>query len=165
MLLESSKAPLAQILVAYWGAVGIDVKLDVKEMGVWRSITRKKAHEEMSMYVSTNVHPRGLRNFGTNETQNQSFINDARANEIHDVLIPKLQIVKNAELDKILKEFFPYALEQAWWVETPNPYVYTFWQPWVKGYGGEWGVGVCNRLNFPIWIWADMDQKKMMAGK
>jgi len=108
--------------------------------------------------VHTNVGPRVFRNFRPDQSQNASYIDDPKANAVWDI-VPSNIVVNNAKVDQALKEFYPYSLEQAWHVETPNPYIYTMWQPWVKGYGGEWGAGHCNRLNFPYWIWYDQDLK------
>ena len=73
-------------------------------------------------------------------------------------------VLDNDLVDRTLKEIYPYALEKAWYLETPSPYLFTMWQPWIKGYGGETTVGLSDRYSFPKWIWCDQDLKEEWTG-
>ncbi len=42
---------------------------------------------------------------------------------------------------------------------------YNLWQPWVKGYHGEYIVGFDNGPNFAQYLWLDQDLKEEMAGR
>ena len=139
------------------------MEIDVREWGVWTSIRQKRAHEEMLMSVYTNVGARTPANVDPKRSQNASMVDDPRCNELIK-LVEENIVLDNDKVDKALKEEDPYQLEQAWHVETPNPYVYCMWQPWVKGYGGEWTVGQCAQFNFIQWIWCDQDVKEEMTG-
>ncbi len=68
--------------------------------------------------------------------------------------------------DRLLKEVALYGIDQAYYIQTPRPYLYRLWWPWVKGYNGEWtvGFGSSSSYNFPIYIWYDQALKKEMTG-
>jgi hypothetical protein len=66
---------------------------------------------------------------------------------------------------QLAKEITPYVLEQAYWLHLPDPYAFTFWSPWLGGYHGEFTTGWSqHHLDFPQYIWVDMDLKKHMLG-
>jgi len=51
----------------------------------------------------------------------------------------------------------PYVLENAWYIETPQPYSYSFWWPWLKNYNGE------AMTAFYQYAWIDQSMKKTMG--
>ena len=56
-------------------------------------------------------------------------------------------------------------LEQVYWIQCPNPYVFNFWQPWVQNYYGVNSIGLANRRCWPVYVWLDQDMKKEMRGR
>jgi hypothetical protein len=64
-----------------------------------------------------------------------------------------------------LHELVPYLVDLAWSIETPTPYFYTMWQPWVGGYHGETAVGRANHGDWPIYVWVDQDVREYYTGQ
>jgi hypothetical protein len=68
---------------------------------------------------------------------------------------------KNIEL---LQSIYPWIMEQVWSIELPADYINFAWQPWVKGYGGEWTVGYSEPMSFVKYPWLDLDLKEELTG-
>jgi peptide/nickel transport system substrate-binding protein len=74
-----------------------------------------------------------------------------------------------AERMGLAKQANIYGTSQHFYVGFPVPYVYSFWQPWVKGYNGEPGLSGVS----PIYgisavlarIWIDTDLKSKLVGQ
>lgn len=69
------------------------------------------------------------------------------------------------ERNRKLKELGVYAMSQAWEIACPGEYTYTFWQPWLKSYSGEYTVGPTDSFSGPFAgpIWVDQELKKAMG--
>ena len=160
----SPKVDTLSIIKAYWADIGVDLKLDVKESAVFRSIAVGKTHKEMIFYAMATVAPHAYCSHQPGGIHNYAMINDPRCNEAWDVVRANV-VVNDEKANQALKEVFPYILDQCWHIETPSPYLYIFWQPWVKGYSGAWTVGYNEPYAFPTWIWYDQDLKEEMTGK
>ena len=61
-----------------------------------------------------------------------------------------------------MPNFSVYVNEQAWKIFLPAEYLYSFWQPWLKNYYGEY-VGSDQRLNWTQYAWLDQEMKKAMG--
>jgi hypothetical protein len=47
----------------------------------------------------------------------------------------------------------------------PLPNNYIFWQPWLRGYSGELGIGhVWGYEGFWQYVWIDLDLKAKITG-
>jgi len=148
----------------YWAKIGVDLELQVKEVGVYRSIMVGRTHEQMIMAEAPNGANFKLLSFRPESYFNWSMVDDSRCNEAWRKIAP--QVVRNwPEVMRILRELIPYALEQAWSIQTPTPYFYTMWQPWVKGYHGESDVGFGNYPSFLMFVWYDQELKSKMTGR
>ena len=69
-----------------------------------------------------------------------------------------------AKQNKMIKALPLYFLEQAYVINGPNAYFFTFWQPWLKNSEGEsfmtyFGFGYSYAYN-----WVDQKLKKEMTG-
>ncbi len=63
------------------------------------------------------------------------------------------------------RQLVPYILEQAPVIAVPNPYLYMFWQPWVKNYHGEGMVDYSMGNVSTTWMWLDQDMKASETGR
>jgi len=64
-----------------------------------------------------------------------------------------------------MKELTPYILDLNLALAFPGPFVYNFWQPWVRDFNGERTVGYIINYNAGRWIWYDQDMKESMIGR
>ena len=90
------------------------------------------------------------------------MVDDERMNETYDLMLPNI-VVNDAKVHQLQRDIYPYIMENFWFVETPSPYLWTMWQPWIKGYHGEVNAGYANWDNFQYWIWYDQELKEEMG--
>jgi peptide/nickel transport system substrate-binding protein len=147
-----------------WAKIGVDLNLDVREYAVYNSTLMLRSHKEMAFAYLSSVAPHVMLNFMPTFFQDWAMVDDARVKEAYEI-VRKNVVVNEPEANRALREVYPYILEQAWYVETPAPYNFTVWQPWVKGYNGEFTVGYSQPYNYPIWLWYDVALKEKMTGK
>jgi len=70
------------------------------------------------------------------------------------------------KLAAIMKESSMYYLQQVWYILLPSTYQYSFWQPWLKSYGGEYQMGYANLwCAYPRYVWLDLNLKEKMTGR
>ncbi len=156
---------LLSIVKDYWAKIGVELKLDVKEAGVYSSMGFSRTFKHMYVWgVAGFVGYRMLYVLPGN-IWNQGQVDDPKINEAIATMTPTetflLNPVKKAQ---ILKDITPYILEQAYHINLPGPFYYTFWQPWVKGYSGEIHVGYSDYYQWIKYAWLDLDMKESMTG-
>ena len=66
---------------------------------------------------------------------------------------------------RAMSERVEHLFDQAYTITLPDPYVYTFWWPWVKGFQGEESVGKHNTHPEAVYGWLDQYLKKELTGK
>ncbi len=158
----TNQVDLLSIVKDYWAKVGVELRLDVREYATYRSIGIGKTHKELYMYVMNGTLPFRFQHAEKGRTDNYSMTDDPK-------LMAAYEIIRNAYFDEAkrrqaLKDILPYWLGQAYELQLPCPYYYSFWQPWLKGYNGEYSVGYAQHLDFPKWVWLDQELKAKMTG-
>ena len=153
---------MVTIMKECWAAIGVDVRLDVKEAGVWNSITAGRTHEEMSFRYCNNDTPSKLLDFLPESLHNQSIVDDPHLNEVNQEIIANIA-VNDEKVFELMEEITPYILEQCWMIDLPLPYDFTAWWPWVGNFNGEYSIGYLNMWNFPKYIWIDEELKESMG--
>jgi hypothetical protein len=94
--------------------------------------------------------------FRGDNTFNRSWVNDERVNETYAEIL-KYNLKDQAKVDQLHRDLMPYVLEQAWYIPTPGPYLYNFWQPWLKNYHGEGLIGY--QPSWVHYVWIDQNIK------
>jgi peptide/nickel transport system substrate-binding protein len=154
---------MLSIYAAYLADVGIDLKLDVKEASVWRSAGKFGGFESMHIDPCSLGGTHDFADFQPGEPENMSGVDDAYVNE----RVPQIWSFENMQntalQERLAKEANLRLIEQAYVLQTPVPYVYTMWWPWVKGYSGEYGVGHYDKFGFAMYPWIDKALKKSMG--
>jgi len=159
----ATQVDLLAIVKDYWEDVGVEMEIDVKEYGTWLSILYGRSYD-MASYVLWGYFP-FQRYFSQSEMYwNMSGINDPLIDEIQEQCMIEYYF-DEPKRRELAKSAHPHMLEQAYYFQFPTPYVYNFWQPWVKGYHGEYLVGFVHEMNFPMYIWLDQDLKEAMTGR
>ena len=160
----AGQADLLSIVKANWAEIGVDLELDLKEMGVFRGMSMQHTHKQM-FFSGATADPQKLRNFLPGLSHNTSMVSDPYIDEIYTVKLVK-SVWDWDTLARVYKEeLTQYILEQCWYIDFPTPVTYTFWQPWLKGYHGEICVGHLNADSWPIYVWLDQELKKEMTGR
>ena len=154
------------VIAAMWADINVELELDVKESGVWRSIQRSRGQEDMLMAPITNIYYYAPLAFMELQHYNRGHGVDQYVEDYYDEnLQPYSGPVYEDILRSNLHELVPYLVDLAWSIETPTPYFYTMWHPWVGGYQGETAVGRGNHGDWPIYVWVDQDVKEYYTGQ
>jgi hypothetical protein len=148
------------LVKSYWSAIGVDLKIDIKERGAWVSMVSRKTFKHM---ITTYMQPGApilLHGLQPKVFYNVAMADDPRINKyLEDSGKAWPDAVKQRQL---LKEITPHILEQAYYVFLPAPMAYAFWQPWVRAYTGEGYSGYMATMGCEAkYLWLDLDMKKM----
>jgi len=153
---------LLSIVQANWANVGVTLDIQVKEYATYLSMGAYRSYDIFAAGLSCVV-PDQYAFMRVGNVNNHSMVNDPTIEKAYaDVTANYFDEDKRSQ---IMRESFPYFLDQAYLLQLPGPYVTTFWQPWVKNYHGEIYVGVWGaQYNFVNWLWLDEDLKQKVTG-
>jgi len=158
-----SNVDLLSVVQANWSAIGVDLKIDIKERGAWVAMVARKTFKHMATTYAQPGDPIGLSALAKGTFYNVAMADDPR---IQQFLEASQKVWPDSvKQRRLLKEIAPYILEQSYYVFLPAPFSYAFWQPWVKAYNGEGYCGFMATLgNEAKYLWLDLDMKKKMKG-
>ena len=95
--------------------------------------------------------------------RNSSAVDDSFIVETRDQIDVTLD---QTERSKLWGDLSIYAMENAFYFREPAPYLFTFWQPWLKAYTGECMVArYTDQSTFWTFVWLDRDLKEAIAGR
>jgi peptide/nickel transport system substrate-binding protein len=154
------------VVKAYWEQIGVELVIDAKEYVSYVTLAGRRNYEQMMYYANSGIgtymkmiNMRGPGRF------NQGYIDDPVIEETYQEMVKHDIATGEAVIAGLNRELMPYLLDQAYVITKPNPYSYTFWQPWLKNYRGEGAVGYYNGYKFAIWVSIDQDLKEEMTGR
>jgi len=154
---------LLSIVKAYFEGIGVDMEISVKEYGVYNSIGMQKTYKQMYIGSYQTTVPFRPANITAGNTYNFSLVNDPKINEAIDQM--NFARFDESKRRQICREIAPYMLDQAYMLQLPAPKQYIFWQPWIKGYNGEYVVGYTHYIDYPTYVWLDLDMREKMTGR
>ena len=143
------------VIQSMWSKIGVDMELQPKDAGSYNSLANARSFDEMIFRTAQG----GLVNMGTwqtfhgNGASNPSYVNDPKVEAAFQEAMKNV-IINMPKVFQIYRDLLPYLDEQAYVVPTPLPYVYIFWQPWVRNFHGEAVV----RTSGGPWKYAWIDQ-------
>ncbi len=158
-------ADMLAIVKEYLADVGVDLEIKVTEPGAFSSLKYGSTFEQCLTPTiggtSWQSSPRGdltywytpgIYDYGDHDNPDYMARLDA-AKLTED----------EAERKKLYKELGIFVLEEAVYVLLPAPYTYTYWQPWVKGYQGQYGMTYADMNMYKHWL-LDLDLKEELTG-
>ncbi len=152
------------IVQGYWMQnLNVNAKIEVKEETAYRTIATKKTHTQMYYRVMNSGSPFKFNHVRPGQMQNLGMIDDKRENEAFADIT--LHWNDEAYTHAKYRELLPYEHAQCWYIQFPAPYTHTFWQPWVKGYSGEYCLAFKWNDYFAAYVWIDQDMKEEMTGR
>jgi peptide/nickel transport system substrate-binding protein len=162
IIAQAQDVDLLAIVKAYLADIGVDLTIDVKELGAMYSLLINKTYEEATIWGLHSYQPFRFIDVLKGDVSNMPMVDDPVIQQLH---LDTLELYNDeAGRRALLKENIPYMLEKAWWLVLPMPETYTMWQPWIMGYGGELSVGYMNHQNWVNWVWLDRDLKEQLTG-
>jgi len=149
------------LVKAHWAEIGVDLEINVMDPGTFYSTVTEHEHKQM---VSADISMIAPMYTYLDGPYNLSGVDDPHLNDVWPAV--KTSFPDEAKERNLLKDATEYVLDQVYLLQLPAPYYYTFWQPWVKGYHGEFAVGYVNCAhNFQKYIWLDLDLKEKLTGR
>ncbi|MFC1939525.1 ABC transporter substrate-binding protein [Chloroflexota bacterium] len=162
MVIYEDYADFASLIKGYWDKIGVNVKLDVREKGVWQTTASKRWHEQMLIRSYNTAKQFLMLDIRPGNNRNLSYVDDPYLSEKADeVAALFFEPEKQAA---VYKELVPYMIDQCYVIQFPTYYQYFIWQPWVKDYYGMWSIGRNNMYRWIKWLWIDQDLKKSITG-
>ncbi len=157
----SDAVDFLSIIVDMWEDIDVELKLDIVDFGPYYNYTASRKYPEMlyGFYVQPGPYAQ-LLPFRIDNTFNRSWVKDATVDAAYEEIL-KYNLIDQAKVDQIHRELMPYVLEQAYYITVPGPYLFNFWQPWLKNYYGEVQVGYQ-----PYWVrfsWIDQNLKRSLG--
>ncbi len=168
-LLMAGDIGLLSIVQSNLREVGIDMELKLLEEGTFWSMVLGHTVPQMSAsawgsYVYAPFSMAFASEDGKPHIWNFSYVIDEHINDTYDTMKATIDEVERARL---YKELNLYALDQAFSIQLPIQNTYIFWQPWLKGYHGEYVAGGIDDTLVGIvkYVWIDQDMKYEMTGR
>jgi len=152
---NAAQVDLLSILEAYWADIGVELNIDVKEMGVWRGLGGTHKFNQMYMAGAASGRPEIMLQFVETHA-NYCCCRDKFLTDLGMYTVDSL-FLKRDELCKVYSEqVTPYVLEKCWYLDFPAPVLSNFWQLWLKGYQGE-------VMTWQPYVWIDQELKREMG--
>ena len=157
-------ANYAELVIGYWGEIGVDVELSVKPGPEMVAIQRGHTTDGMMHFSSAATYADAgtlKAVFTSRSTSNFGNINDP----YFDALIERAEAATTLEeRNRLTKEANLYAIAQHWEAVGPTSPQFNVAQSWVKGYNGEISLGMQGQfLTLTARVWIDQDLKREMG--
>ena len=150
------------LLAAYWDAIGFKAEIDVMERGAYRSAWYAHSYDTaFSAWGNTAPYTAFKWAYRPGHMYNFSIVDEPFLNE---QLEKAINTTDEVEEKKIMKELGVWAKRMCHQIEFPAPYAFMLWQPWFKGYDGQYQYSAnFNEQGFLQFIWLDLDLKESIA--
>ncbi len=169
---DAGDMQLLLLVKDYFAQVGIDMEIRPMESTAWMAfVLNGHKHDQLAQRpVSPFGHAfepiRQLQRLKTGIPSNYLMVNDP----VFDSFQPKaIAAQSDAELRQILHDANERVARQHFSISLLQPPQYSLYQPWLKGYSGQFG-SVCSAAGspqllffYPARFWIDRDLKKAMG--
>ena len=156
---------LAQVITSYWDKIGVDVELNAYEDGglAWSAKGEGRAKEINSVWSPrrpnldnpywVTAHWYGSPNVNTQVTDDtlNGMIDAAMAAPDQETLV------------RTFMEMDQYIIGQVYNLVLPRGPFYALYQPWIKGYRGEWGGSMERTVQVLSYLWIDQNLRAQLG--
>jgi len=149
------------MIKASWAKIGVDLEIDIKELGVWYGYIRSKAYKQMYYCYTGVATPLRMLETTVGKTHNLSIVDDKKCNETYDAILANF--FDAPKKSKLYRDLVPYILDQAWVVQPPAPRSSNVWYGWLKGYQGEFSPGFHQHTGWPMYVWLDQGLRERLT--
>jgi peptide/nickel transport system substrate-binding protein len=157
----NSNFELVQIVKAELMDVGIDMEINTMDQATWTALANSRKYEmAWSGTTASTLSPQiAINSYYSKTGNNYSVVKD----QTYDDIIDKFNASSSLDDSKQLSiEADKYYLEHYWDLVTFPTLGFTFYQPYLKGFSGEY---VAKAIAGGYWarLWIDQDTKKQMG--
>jgi len=168
---SAADSNLLQIVKSYFAQIGIDMEIRVMDPASWITFVRSnKKYDQMAQdttgTLGFNYEPiRTLNRFKTGYAANYNMVSDP----VFDTFYPKAMAANSTqEIKQIVRDANERVARQHYVISLLQTNLYTFEQPWLKGYNGQYGVaeggsGPVLIFFYEARFWIDQNLKKSMG--
>jgi peptide/nickel transport system substrate-binding protein len=160
---------LVQVVKSYFANVGI--KMDIRPMddASWTAFVQISHKQDQLAERPTGLLGNGsepirqLTRFTTNYSVNYIMVSDP----VYDAFYPKVMAATTRdEAKQVLVSANQYVVRQHWMISLLQPNYFGLYQPWLKGYNGQFGAITGSTAGpnlvgfYPARFWIDQNLKK-----
>lgn len=144
--------------------VGIDLKITVMESAALTQFVNNRKWDGMVLGSQLQSHPiTCLDNFiGSKSNANTGMVYDPKYDS--DLADLEQTFDLSARMAKT-KALNVYSLSMSWVVAVCRAYTFVMWQPWLKGYNGEYKLSIYNTQARWKYVWLDQQMMKAATGR
>jgi len=157
---------LTNLFSAYWEEIGIKTKIRPLEAAAYRSFVYGGKQQMAWIWSCGFWMPTQILVYwygGQKKTAwNFGNADDPKYNKMWEDITTETNPSKR---DKMLKKAFAYGTSQFFYIAGPTRSNYRMWQPWIKGYQGEYVMQAIAYSPTIARIWIDQDLKRKRLGK
>jgi peptide/nickel transport system substrate-binding protein len=164
-MIVSSYADIAAIIKEMWKKIGVDIELVTVESSAFSASAIGGKYDDMGITIWGNIGPLSAPGWAyrTGVLWNYSIVKDKYIDDTYAAAVGAPSI---DEQNKIIKTMNEYILRKCYYIGMPIQNLTTFWQPWLKGYSGEYLEGRYYNVEVPFFYgWIDQDLKFSMIGQ
>jgi len=138
---EGTDIAYFEIFKSMFAEIGVNMEIRPYDRATAESITHSGKTQGMvgGTYAATQPPNIALRTWTTGATGNIWFLSDPVVDDLFNQLNTKAASPEDAQ--RIIRTFDKHMIEQHYVVVGPAPVSYALWQPYLKGYSGETGLG------------------------
>ncbi len=153
------------IFKEFFAKIGVEMTLDLKDYAIWSSMRNghKYTYAVVSNY-SSQASTYLIRYFTPpGASYNYSIVDDPVLNAAGAKIWSLENYTNQPVRDKAVKDYVLHLIDQAYYVDFPSPYEYTFWWPWLNNFYGLDSNGPSAFHRPTKYNWIDQDLKKSMG--
>jgi peptide/nickel transport system substrate-binding protein len=163
---------LLRIVKSYFGQVGIDMEIRTMDSDSWINFVKTgHKHDQLAHYPSgplghCSAPLHDLTRFQKGGHTNYLMISDP----VYDALYAKAMVTSTVdEMKQVMTDANERVVRQHYTVSLLQPISYSLYQPWLKGFNGQFGSiwsrnGGPGRLSFYLGrFWIDLNLRKSMG--
>lgn len=168
----TSDLDLLQIVKSYWAAVGIDMEIRTMDSAsLVAFVQNQKKYDQLGYRVGgsmgTSSEPiKELSLFITGAATNFQMISDPVIDSNYTMALSATSV---DQVKQILKDENDHFLRQHFTIALLHPNLFALYQPWLKGYNGQYGAIAAGNAGPPFLyfytarFWIDQNVKKSMG--
>jgi peptide/nickel transport system substrate-binding protein len=156
---------LVQVVQAMFKDIGVDMEIKTMDPATLMGFAIQKKHDQMywnnfpGSCGRTFIPQMNIAAFASTDMANYGNVQDSAYDAIYQKFMTTTDL---QEAKRLVKEAVKYALEQHWTINICPTYTYNVYQPYLKGYSGEFiGRGALGWLFSRLWV--DQDLKASMG--
>lgn len=152
----------ASILKEEFAKIGVTLNLQQKDNSVYTSISSARSYDQAIFVDSLGNTVQAFHNFRPTDASNTAMIDDPTINKMISNFADDFMVNDAAAWPQLAK-YTSYILQHSWYLFLPAADTYTVWQPWLKNYNGEYGLGGGHFNAWTRYAWVDQNLKKQLG--